>query len=373
VGSFARGSQVAVLLACVLTAVSGCSGSADPVLDSFASPTAASAGGATGASGAVTTSSPATPTPTPTATPPLPAVPGAVVLAAVGDINHAGEASPKSASGRVAASITAASPNYVLGLGDYQYTVGTCAALTGGFDKLWGGLLPRMFPIAGPTHDWTGVTNEQGYRQYFAGTCPGQTTGPSALVRARGASVGPGDFWSRDIGTWHLVGLPTALWRYAPDHARAMTATLSTDLAKARARGKHLLVAYHDPYFTSTTDRHARYPDVKPWVDVLDRYDVRITLSASQHNYERTCPVLSTGACTPNAGQGTTSFNVSTGGLGLRPFRSSPPYIAKRFADSHGWLALSLHPDGSFAWHYQAVDGTGADAGARPAFPAAAH
>jgi acid phosphatase type 7 len=370
VGSFARGGQVAVLLACVLT-VSGCSGSADPVLDSFASPTAASAGGATGAPGAASTSSPATPTPT--ATPPLPAVPGAVVLAAVGDINHAGEASPKSASGRVAASITAASPNYVLGLGDYQYTVGTCAALTGGFDKLWGGLLPRMFPIAGPTHDWTGVTNEQGYRQYFAGTCPGQTTGPSALVRARGASVGPGDFWSRDIGTWHLVGLPTALWRYAPDRARAMTATLSTDLAKARARGKHLLVAYHDPYFTSTTDRHARYQDVKPWIDVLDRYDVRVTLSASQHNYERTCPVLSTGACTPDAGPGTTSFNVSTGGLGLRPFRNSPPYIAKRFADSHGWLALSLHPDGSFAWHYQAVDGTGADAGARPPFPAPAH
>ena len=291
-------------------------------------------------------------------------MPGAVVLAAVGDINHAGEASPKSASGRVAASIIAANPDYVFGLGDYQYTVGTCAALTGGFDKLWGRAAAADAPHrrsdarldrASPTSRATGSTSP--------GTCPGQTTGPSALVRARGASVGPGDFWSRDIGTWHLVGLPTALWRYAPDRARAMTATLSTDLAKAKARGKHLLVAYHDPYFTSTTDRHARYPDVKPWVDVLDRYDVRVTLSASQHNYERTCPVLSTGACTPNAGQGTTSFNVSTGGLGLRPFRDSPRFIAKRFADSHGWLALSLHPDGSFAWRYQAVDGTGADAG----------
>ena len=368
-GFFARGSRAAALVVCVLTAVCGCSGTADPVLNTFASPTAASTGASTGAPGQPATSSSATPA----ATPPVPVVPGAVVLAAVGDINHAGEASPRSASGRVAASIVAANPDYVFGLGDYQYTVGTCAALTGGFDKLWGVLLSRMLPIAGPTHDWTGLTNEQGYRQYFAGTCPGQTTGPSALVRARGASVGPGDFWSLDVGTWHLVGLPTALWRYAPDRARAMTATLSADLAKAKARGKHLLVAYHDPYFTSTTDRHARYPNVKPWVDVLDRYDVRVTLSASQHNYERSCPVLSTGACTPDAGPGTTSFNVSTGGLGLRPFRDSPGFIAKRFADTHGWLALSLHPDGSFAWHYQAVDGTGADAGSRPAFPAAAH
>ena len=238
----------------------------------------------------------------------------------------------------------------MFGLGDYQYTVGTCAALTGAFDKIWGGLLPRMLHIAGPTHDWTGVTSQQGYRQYFAGTCPGQTTGPSALVRARGSSVGPGDFWSRDVGTWHLVGLPTGLWRYDPARATAMTATLSTDLARAKARGKHLLVAYHDPYFTSATDRHTRNTDVKPWVDVIDRYDVRVTLSASQHNYERSCPVLATGACTPDAGQGTTAFNVSTGGLGLRPFRDHPAFIASRFADSHGWLALSLHPDGSFAW-----------------------
>jgi hypothetical protein len=367
---FGRGAGLAALVAGALAALCACSGSSDRVLDSFASPTAASTGATAGAAatptGAATTSGPVVAAP-------VPVVPGAVVLAAVGDINHAKEASVKSASGRVAASITAANPALVLGLGDYQYTVGTCAALTGAFDKIWGGLLPKMLHIAGPTHDWTGVTSQQGYRQYFAGKCPGQTTGPSALVRARGSSVGPGDFWSRDVGTWHLVGLPTGLWRYDPARARAMTATLSTDLARAKARGKHLLVAYHDPYFTSATDRHTRNTDVKPWVDVIDRYDVRVTLSASQHNYERSCPVLATGACTPDAGQGTTAFNVSTGGLGLRPFRDHPAFIASRFADSHGWLALSLHPDGSFAWQFHAVDGTGADAGARPAYPARAH
>ena len=365
--SFARGSRL-TLAALLLAALCACSGSADPALDSFSSPSApAGAGTVTSSAAPATAPSSATPA----ATPPVPVVPGAVVVAAVGDINHAGEASPKSASGRVAASITAARPDLVFGLGDFQYTVGTCAALLGGFDRLWGGLLPRMLHIAGPTHDWTGATQEQGYRQYFAGTCPGQKTGPSALVRALHRPVGPGEFWTRDVGSWHLVGLPTALWKYDPAKAQAMTATLSTDLARARARGKHLLVAYHDPYFTSATDRHTRDTDVKPWVDVIERYGARVTLSASQHNYERSCPVLRTGACTPDAGRGATSFNVSTGGLGLRPFRDHPAFIRSRFADTHGWLALSLHPDGSFAWRYQAVDGTGADAGSRPA-PAAA-
>jgi acid phosphatase type 7 len=336
-----------------LGAVSACSGSGTPA------PTASAS-----TSGSSQESSSPAPTGSAAST---------VSLAAVGDMNNDGNTSLTSATGKVASSILAANPELVFGLGDFQYPKGTCSALVEDYDKVWGKVVPLMFHIAGPNHDWNSTSDEEGYRRHFAGTCPDQTTGPSALVRSEHAPVGPGDFWSRDVGAWHLVGLSTGLWRFDRGKAQQMTRTLDRDLAAAKARGKYLLVAYHDPYFTSTTDRHARYPDVKPWVDVLDRYDVRITLSASQHNYERTCPVLSTGACTPNAGQGTTSFNVSTGGLGLRPFRSSPPYIAKRFADSHGWLALSLHPDGSFAWHYQAVDGTGADAGARPAFPAAAH
>jgi acid phosphatase type 7 len=187
------------------------------------------------------------------------------------------------------------------------------------------------------------------------------------LVRARRASVGPGDFWSRDVGAWHLVGLPTGLWRYAPVRARAMTRTLALDLASARARGKHVLVAYHDPYFTSRTDRHGADTLVKPWLALLQRYHVRITLSGSQHNYERTCPVLLTGVCTPAAGTGTTAFNVSTGGIDLRPFRTRPRFVAQRFSNTFGWLALALRPDGSFVWRYHPVVGRGSDGGSRPA------
>jgi acid phosphatase type 7 len=295
------------------------------------------------------------------------AKPGTVTIAAVGDMNPPGNRSPLSPTGRVAASVAATRTTLVFGLGDYQYYTGTCTALVGGFDRLWGRVLPRMFHIAGPTHDWTSIRNEQGYRRHFAGTCPGQRTGPSLLVRARRASVGPGDFWSRDVGAWHLVGLPTGLWRYAPVRARAMTRTLALDLASARARGKHVLVAYHDPYFTSRTDRHGADTLVKPWLALLQRYHVRITLSGSQHNYERTCPVLLTGVCTPAAGNGTTGFNVSTGGIDLRPFKTRPRFVAQRFSNTFGWLALALRPDGSFVWRYHPVVGRGSDGGSRPA------
>jgi hypothetical protein len=235
------------------------------------------------------------------------------------------------------------------------------------YDTLWGKVVPLMFHIAGPNHDWDGPGDEEGYRRHFAGTCPGQTTGPSALVRALKAPVGPGDFWSQDVGAWHLVGLSTGLWRFDRAKAEAMTTTLDHDLADAQARGKHLLVAYHDPYFTSTTDRHGPDNDLKPWVDVIDKYDVRLTLSASQHNYERTCPVLESDACTPATGPGTTAFNVSTGGVNLRSFENKPAYVVKRFSDTYGWLSLSLHPDGSFDWRFVPVVGKSTDSGSRPA------
>jgi acid phosphatase type 7 len=141
---------------------------------------------------------------------------------------------------------------------------------------------------------------------------------------------------------------------------------LDQDLAAAKEKGRHLVVAYHDPYFTSDTDEHTPAEEAKPWIDVIDKYDVRLTLSGSQHNYERSCPVLADGTCTPDTGTGTTAFQVSTGGIGLREFTSSPSYIVKRFSDTHGWLKLTLEDDGGFTWEFMPVAGPGTDSGRRP-------
>ena len=78
------------------------------------------------------------------------------------------------------------------------------------------------------------------------------------------------------------------------------------------------------------------------------------------------CPVLADDTCTSEAGSGTTAFQVSTGGIGLRQFTSSPDYIVKRFSDTHGWLKLTLEDDGGFSWRFMPVSGPSTDTGSRP-------
>ena len=285
-------------------------------------------------------------------------------------MNPAGNSSLSSASGKNASSIADGLANGTLtafvGLGDFQYSTGTCNALVNGWGKVWGPVIRKTYHIAGPSHDAAGATDELGYRRFFAGQCPGSTARSAAVTR-HGSSIGPFEPYSFDLGAWHFAMMPTAALRYGTRSAESLAGWLDRDLARAETRGKHLAVAYHDPYFTSRTDEHDRETKVKPWIDVIDKHEVRLTLSGSQHNYERTCPVRANDTCTAASGRGVTAFQVSTGGIGLRQFKNSPGYIAKRFSGTHGWLKLTLNSDGSFSWRFMPVDGNGTDSGSRAA------
>ena len=298
---------------------------------------------------------------------PEPAVPPtAVHLAVVGDMNGVRTTDPASASGRNGASIAAAlkagTVDAFLGLGDFQYDAALCADYVSYWKRLWGGTKSRLYWISAPNHDWQPGRNTD-LDDFMAGQCPGDRT-RSAANEEEGW-INNGEPYSFDLGNWHFAMLSTALWRYYPTRAAEVTQWLDQDLAAAKDAGKYLVVAYHDPYFTSGTAQHAPAEEVKPWVDVIDEYDVRLTLSGSQHNYERTCPVLADGTCTSGTGPGTTAFQVSTGGAGLRDFTSTPPYLAARFSDTHGWLRLTLWENGAFWWRFMPVDGPGSDIGGR--------
>jgi hypothetical protein len=292
----------------------------------------------------------------------------AIRIAAVGDMNGVRNSDPASPSGRngaaIAASLQAGTLDAFLGLGDFQYSAPVCADYVNYWSPLWGGTKSKLYWISGPNHDWQpGRNTEQD--DFMSGHCPGDAT-KSAANQQHGW-INNGQPYSFDLGRWHFAMLSTALWRYYPSRAAAVTAWLDQDLAAAKAAGQHLAVAYHDPYFTSDTAEHSAAVEVKPWVDVIDKYDVRLTLSGSQHNYERTCPVLADGTCTPGTGEGTTAFQVSTGGVRLRDFTSSPAYIDTRFSDTHGWLRLTLWDDGAFRWRFMPVDGSSTDIGGRGA------
>ena len=288
-----------------------------------------------------------------------------VRIAAVGDMNGVRTYEPDSASGLNGAAITRLVENNeidaFLGLGDFQYDSPSCDDYVKYWTRLWGGTMPKLYWVSAPNHDWQPGRNED-LDNFMNGECPGSAA-KAAINQERGF-IENGEPYSKDFRNWHFAFLSSAHWRYNPTKARELTTWLDNDLAAAQAAGKHLAVVYHEPYFTSNTDEHERAADHKPWIDVMWKYRVRLTLSGSQHNYERSCPVNNADRCVSD---GMTAFQVSTGGIGLRPFTNSPTYILKRFSDTHGFLRLTLHDDGSFDWNFVPTSGPSTDSGTRSA------
>ena len=301
-----------------------------------------------------------------TSSPPSPGT-GNLTLAAVGDLNPDGQSSTTGAAGRNAASIAAAGVDAVTVLGDFQYTYGDCGSLVNELDKTgWGALMPKLIGTAGPTHDWSGGTDVTNYRSHLGGTCSGQTSGRSLSSSAWGSDVGPDTSHWVDLGSWRVFSVSSGLWRYDSAKASAVTSWLDSELAKAVAAGDHPLVIWHEPYWTSTSSGHGPTTAVKPWIDVLDKYDVPLVLSGHQHGYERFYPQNANS--TRNDATGTQQFVVGTGGIGFYSWSNSAPNLATHQADTYGWLKLVLRADGSYDWQFvRTGGGSYTDSGTRPA------
>ena len=324
-----------------------------------------------------TTTSP-TPTPTPTApstTAPPPAT-GDIKLAVLGDVNHDGNSSTTSREGKIASSISAWGPTAVGVLGDFQYQYGDCTSLVNEFDRTgWGALMPKVIGAAGPTHDYTSTASSAAdYSRHMEGTCPGQTTGPSLSAQAWDRTIQPYEPHEVDLGAWTVISMPSAQWRSGYNTAygsqwsgSALTSWLDGAVAAADARGDHVAVIEHEPYWSSGTDGHSETEGdaQRPWIDVLDKYDVRLVLAGHQHNYERFHPQNADSS--RNDATGTQQFQVSTGGIGLRTFTTTAANSAVKNDNTFGWLQLVLRADGSYTWTFVPTEGTFTDSGTRPA------
>jgi len=301
-----------------------------------------------------TTTPAPTSSPAPTATPTTPPSGDSFEFAAAGDMNPSGNTSTSSAAGKNAASIIGSlndgSLDNFLAIGDFQYDKGTCTAL-GAWNTVWGGLKAKTYWTAGPNHDVEPGVNDDVDR-FMDGQCVNTTK--SATSTTLGRFQDALEWYSFDKGNWHILVAPTATWRYNASRAQAMTAEMDADLKAAKAAGKHLAAVYHDPYFTSNTSSHTRFTQAKPWIDMFWNNRVKVLLSGSQHNYERTCPVNNADQCVPDGMQ---QFQVSTGGIGLRSFTSDPAYVQRKFSDTWGHLRMSLKADGSYTWEFRPVHG----------------
>jgi hypothetical protein len=319
-----------------------------------------------------TTSSPSptattsSPSPTATTSSPSPTPTGGdITLAAVGDINGSGVTSTTGASGLNAASILAANPAAVLTLGDHQYDYGSCSTLVSQWDVTgWGALLPKIISAAGPTHDWSSASDTANYRDHLAGTCAGQTSGKSLADTATGTSVGPDTNYAVDLGAWRVISLSSGLWRYDTTEADAATTWLDNALTASDAAGDHTVVIWHEPYWTSTTAEHTPTTAVKPWIDLLWKHHVDLLVNGHQHGYARFYPQDNTGA--RDDASGIQEFIVGTGGIGFYPWSDTAPNVAVQQTGTYGWLKLTLHPDGHYAYQFVPTSGgTFTDSGTR--------
>src|SRR4051794_34771479 len=273
----------------------------------------------------------------PAAPAPAPSRPaGAVQVAAVGDI-HPPSASSKSA----ATAAEAAKADLVLGLGDYQYQSGTMADYNAYFDKDWGPLVGRMYPVFGPTHDqdWRAADP----LRYFNG---GGAHGYRSPVTLK-----PLTPYSFDRGAWHFVALPDACARVSGCDLGAITAWLKTDLD--RHPNRCTLAYWHQPYFASRTEQHDPLDALRPWVELLYARHVDVILTGHQHAYERFAPQDPSRRADRRGPQ---AFVVGTGGIGFYPFTSTAPNSVARQAATYGVLDLTLR-DGSYDWRFAPVAG----------------
>lgn len=260
--------------------------------------------------------------------PDLPRGPGAVLVAAAGDISP-------DALGRqqdTAALIEAGGFEAVLLTGDVQYPKGALDDFRRYFDPTWGRFKERLWPVPG-NHEY-GTPSAAGYFAYF------------------GARAGAPDkgYYSFDLGAWHLVALNTNnACRAVPcGPGSAQLAWLEADLA---ANQKKCTLAYwHHPRFSSGP--HGGFEGAAALWSAVARHGVELVLNGHDHIYERLAPLSASGEPAPDGG--TVQLTVGTGGAELYELAAVHPRSLVRDARAHGVLALSLMEEG-YAFEFLAV------------------
>lgn len=251
--------------------------------------------------------------------PPSPAPGGGQVVMAVGDFTSSATDSEALA---VRDLIAAQNPAAILGVGDFQYQ--DIGSILGGWDQLYGpkpgGLFPLVLPTAGPTHDVTGCTDGR-YEAYFG----------------RGAFTP----YSVNLGNWHIVSLPSAVYRYDCDPAGVL-AWLKADLASDSSLCT--LAFWQDPYYTRPTRTHPSEKAVKPWVQALYDDGAEVIVAGSNHNYQRFAPMDPDWNL--DAAAGVRGFVVGTGGIGLYRFTGTAPNVEASDDTTFGALKLTLEDNG---------------------------
>jgi hypothetical protein len=214
----------------------------------------------------------------------------------------------------------------VLGLGDLAYSKGTIEQYRDCFRKVWQPMLSRVHPVPG-NHEYK--TGARGYKSFWGA-----------------AAGGPGNFYSFDYGSWHLIALNSEI----DSSVGSPQATfLERDLAKAQ---DHCVLAYfHRPAFASL--HRSGSHQAKELFRLLEKHGVTIVLNGHNHYYERTA--LLDGDGHRVAATGIREFVVGTGGKSEDYGRIDPaPFTEKLIVKTTGVLRLDLTQK-DYRWEFIAA------------------
>jgi len=247
--------------------------------------------------------------------------PGDPVITAAGDI-----CSTSTDCAPTASLIDSIAPTRVLTLGDNAYPDGAPSDYTSYYEPNWGRFKAKTSPAPG-NHDYH-TSGGSGYFAYFG-------------------SQAPAEYYSYDIGSWHLISLNGEI---SVSAGSAQETWLKNDLAAHSA--KCTLAYWHEPRFSSGAE-HGSDSSFDPFWRDLYAAGADIVLSGHDHEYERFAPQNPSGAADPN---GIREFVVGTGGASHYTFSAPIANSEVRDNTSFGVLKLTLHAS-SYDWQFVPVKG----------------
>jgi acid phosphatase type 7 len=248
------------------------------------------------------------------------------VLVGAGDIASCDDLSGAKATAELLEQI----PGTIFANGDLAYPAGTDRQFHDCYGPTWGRFKARTRPTPG-NHEF-------------------QSSGASGYSRYWGAVAGDPDkdYYSYDIGTWHIIALNSACAAVGGcDAESAQGKWLRHDLAQHP--GACTLAYFHKPLFSSGKE-HGYDPQMKPLWQMLYAGGADIIIGGHDHHYERFAPQDPDG--NPDPRHGIREFVVGTGGKNSH--RSLGPTVANsevRNADTFGVLKLTLHAR-SYDWKF---------------------
>jgi len=219
----------------------------------------------------------------------------------------------------------------ILALGDLGYPNGSPQSFKECYDRAWGTLKNRTYPVPG-NHEYE-TTDAVPYFAYW---------GRHAGEPGKG-------YYSFDLGGWHMIALNSKLEK--KDHRDTISAQhawLQKDLAATKA--DCILAYWHHPVFSS--GQQSGSPRMKNILQTLYTFGVTVILTAHAHDYERFAHQNSEGA--RDRARGFRQFVVGTGGAPLRPLKKRLDNSEVFRADSFGVLRLDLYPQ-RYSWQFLPV------------------